>query len=242
MSRTAVLAAVLLVPLLGSVAGAAPRPYCHVLRDELRDTGQQETVADGTTSDVDLVGGDLATDATRLTAVIRLRDLTPDDPTAAYQGKTYELWFDLDAERHYFFEASFNSDTSGFRLNKASSGWVRPEDERTGAYGEPQVWLVAQAAGVVDTKANEIRLTVPLKVFGLSRAGLRKGTRLFNLGAYTSRSFGDYPGSPVPSTIPLPGGDDAKPVMHPGNAWDAANGTRTDAYVVGAPSCVNVGR
>jgi hypothetical protein len=241
MTRRVLVPAVLLVPaLLAPAAGGAPR-YCNLLGDVRGDTGPQEAAAPGTTGDVDLVSADVAANRTHLTAAIRVADLTPDDPTAQVQGRAYEIFFSATREHHYALVATLGGERS-FVLYQLGSGWTTPEEERPGMHTTPPPVELARAAGVVDTVRNEIRMTVPLTAFRQTATGFRPRTTLTHFGAYATRSFGNFEGSPVPSEVELPTGSSVKPVMHPGNPWDAANGTPKIVYPVGAPSCLPVGR
>lgn len=238
MTTRRVLAALLVAaPVLAApVASAAPRTYCHLLRDPIGDTSPQEDVADGYGSEVDIVSADVATDARVLTAVVRLRDLASADPAHALYGRTYEFFFTIGVERSYSLHAQFGNPTVA-TLFWHSEPWTNPEDERAGLLvaGARTERLAGATARVVAAR-NEVRITVPLTAFGLHRDGIKRGTRLYDFAALTDRSVGDFPGSPLPSEA---GG--ARWYVHPGVPWDVANGTRSAHYVVGARSCVRPG-
>jgi hypothetical protein len=225
--RRTVWVALALVGTAVTQAGAAPVP-CRLLRDGTRDTGPQELVAPGSTSDVDLVSADVATNAKYLTVALRVRDLATTDPTAGVQGRSYALAFSVGLDAHFSLWATLGSPRT-FALYReaeaASRGW-----------STYRTTPLARATGTVDTAHDEIRMTVPLAALDLGR--LTAGSTLTDLAAYSTRTDGDYEGSAVPSELPL----GARPVVQPGDPWDYIAPARDVRYVAGARSCVAVGR
>lgn len=230
-ARPAAAAAFALSCLLATPAGAAPR--CKLLVDPAGDTGVQDTVVDGFGADVDVVSADVATSRTHLTAVVRVRGMRSSDPAQDQQGRQYHFYFSVSALKNFSLQGRPGV---GAALYGHAEGWTSGDEERHDSqYSETRF-----TAATITVAGNEVRLTVPLAVLRRYAGPLAEGTKLYDFAAYTSRSVGDYPGGPVPSEIPTPAGD-AEPVVHPGNAWDVADGQRNAVYRVGERSCVKAG-
>lgn len=211
---------------LAAPAAAAPARYCELLKDDGREL-PAEQYAPGSASDVTILSADVANDTRALTAVVRVRAL-PDVPSQGVNGAEYQFAFSATPEHHYVLVARLGADRvfEAYRhLMPAYGAYEMPEDP---------VWMdehtfLGNATGVVDTVADEVRVTVPLSMLGF-RGGFPRGTRLNYLAASAGRTHGDVsrPG-PVPPFFLL---------YH----QDALTGGRHLHYPAGAPSCVRVGR
>lgn len=211
---------------LAAPAAAAPARYCELLKDDGQELAQEQ-YAPGTASDVTLLSADVANDARALTAVLRVRAL-PDVPSQGVTGANYQFAFSSSPEHHFLLVARLGADRvfeAYSHLMPSYGAYEMPEDE---VWTDAMTFL-GNATGVVDTAADEVRITVPLSMLGF-RGGFPRGTRLNYLGASADRTHGDVsrPG-PVPPFFLL---------YH----QDALSGGRHLRYPAGAPSCVRVGR
>ena len=229
------LAAALLVGVAAAPADA--KTYCRLVREKPTDADPvYHSATRGTTpfGPYDLKSMDVATNATHLTGVIRVADLTNTSPTASQDGAFYTQWFSLDPERNYFFAVQTGSARDIFELYQNHEPWLAPEDERApDGFVEMDtsrpVLLTDRVHGVVDRKTNELRMTVPLSVFG--RGVMKRGLTLSHFG-----------GNSASTKIQL---DEKDPPNWP-NVFsqheDAISARRWESYPLGAPSCVRVGR
>jgi len=133
-----------------SFAGT-PRPACDLVTDPSDDVmGSAPGIDNG---DYDIRSADVATDAHKLTAVIRLTSLAPEDPMSAV-ARDYE--FDFVANGHGFgLMADLLTGGASFEAvvyDKTAPGG------RTGAD-------LGEIAGVIDQARHEIRMTAPLSLF-----------------------------------------------------------------------------
>jgi hypothetical protein len=119
-----------------AAAKKLPPKSCNIVLDPADDAGPANSAAGAPTSDpsLDIVYADLGADATRLTAVWRVKDLTP-DPTLSATGRRWLMTFNVGPK------------AVGLAVTVTPEGTYFPAD----------------ATGIVDTTHNEIRLTVPLK-------------------------------------------------------------------------------
>jgi hypothetical protein len=114
-----------------------PAPVCKLVVDVADDAGVANHAAGAPSNDpsLDIVSADIATDATNLTAVIRVKKLSAAN-TMAPLGQRWTLRF------------TFGVTTMGLSVNTGPAG-----------SSGPQV-----ASGYkIDPAANEVRITVPLK-------------------------------------------------------------------------------
>ncbi len=229
--RSRALALLALAASLAALPADAATRYCRLVKE---NPGDKDMHADtrGLTpfGPYDLKSMDVATNATQLTGVIRVADLTNTSPTAAVEGGTYKFYFSADREHHWILVAHVGADKDRFEIWKSGGEWVAPEDEGKGAaikHIPPDEYL-ANVRGVVDPKANEIRLTVPLSLLD---GRVVRGRKLDHLGGH-SYSW----------KVPL---DEHQPVTGPwlvGQFEDAVSARASLGYPAGAPSCVRVGR
>lgn len=220
-------AAALVAALTPAVSAAPARTYCNLVpgRDDWEDP--QETVLPGSTQDGRIKSADVATNATHLTSVVRLRTTTTTDPTKPIQGMVVRFSFRVAAV-----------DNDGYalvaELGRQDDFWLEAvtySDEAAGpwTYQRSVTSTVATATGVFDAARAEVRVTVPLTAFG--PRGVRPGTRVYALGANVMRTWGDFDGGP-PVVDTLYHGHDVDSSAAPWKVY----------YPAGAPSCVRVGR
>lgn len=228
-----------LAALLLTGAAAAPadaKTYCKLVRERPGDADPVYHAAlRGTTpfGPYDLKSMDVASDATRLIGVIRVADLANASPTAEHDGAVYTLWFSRDPEHNYYFEATLGGGRADFALWRSDDGWLAPEDESSQDGGvhthEPPVLVTRAVRGIVDLRTNEIRMTVPLAVFG--RGVMARGRHLSHFGGNSASTKIQRDESEEPGRRYVFSSHE-----------DAVSAHRKDAYPLGAPSCVRVGR
>lgn len=130
---TRIVVAIVASAALAAGTGAAeaarpkPKPLCNLVTDDKAD------VATGNQS-LDIVSGDLATNAKTITAVIRVAKLTAED-TMSPTGR--------------YFEFAFTYEGSGYAIKAL----LTP----TG-----NIWADGKGTGVVDTAKNEVRISMPI--------------------------------------------------------------------------------
>ena len=162
--RRAVVLAALVAPLLAMPASAAPAaPYCGLVKDPVPDA---YAVADGVASPrnddaMDIKELDLATDATSLTAVMRLYSLN----TADVMSPTGRL---------YTFTFTVRKKAYPIAMHIAWNGTATSD---------------RGAVPVIDNVKYELRTTVPLATFGLKKMTSRD--RFTRLEGVTQRWAGD---------------------------------------------------
>jgi hypothetical protein len=83
--------AVAVVALPGTAGASHPRPVCNLIVDPIGDAEDA----------VDVVSGDVASGATTVVGALRLRTLTPNDPTTL-TGTRWDLAFTAGAARYTF--------------------------------------------------------------------------------------------------------------------------------------------
>lgn len=201
---------------------AAAGPTCRLIEDPAGDATiqYQQPPAEMYPHTLDIRSADFATDATRLTVLVRLTELTEVDHRSP-GGLGYQ--------------ARFSTPTAHFLLLADRVAWDRVEQARS-IRDHVAVWRVSGppprgGAGaqtgtrlgngyvVFDEDLAEVRMTVPLEVLK-PHATITRGTRLTNLLIDTVHKFHAVVG-------------------HGGTTADEA---RTDAaYVAGTRTCVRVG-
>ena len=217
--RTAALASVV-VGLVVSAPARAAVPSCRLFEDAKGDTfavRYQDTVGGpyGPQEDsLDIVSGDLAGDATNLTAVIRVVGL---EETAATSpgGLSFRVQFIAPTtaeDENLWLAARVGSGepvfTAGYRAMTANVSTK-----------------LADVKGVFDYDANEVRITAPLKTWD-SRGGVKLGSKLMLSGL-------DQTTSRFVAVNPATGADTAA----------FADVTTSDSsYKVGDKSCLAVGK
>lgn len=217
------LAGLLVAPV---AADAAPRRVCRLLGES------PAAVVDAPNAALHIASADVASNATHLTAVIRMKTL--DDPQAAVTGRAFSFWFSRSEEETYALAGTlWGSAPGAFRLGAMSEPFYPQADEVTVVEA---TWL-ARATVVVDAAKHAVRMTVPLAAFRLRPGGtsVRPGTRVTYLAAEVARMYGTDRDA-APAELP----DGAPTAVGTGARW-TYGGPRI-GYTLGAPSCVVVGR
>jgi hypothetical protein len=195
---------------------ATPRPACDLVSDPSGDVMPSPPGVDS--GDYDVRSADIATDAKRLTAVIRLTSLAPEDPASAV-ARDYE--FDFVANGHGFGLLA-NLVTGGASFNAVVFDRTTPGG-RTGTD-------LGQVTGVIDTARHEIRMTAPLRLFAPYASF--KQTYVDQLEVTSARAAG-HGGTSVADKV-FVGSQSVAYVVD-----DASSNAR---YSPGGRSCVRVGK
>ena len=180
---------------------AAPKPVCNLVQDPKGDAD----VAGGAGNDdtLDIVSSDIATKGKLVTAVVRVTKASTTSTNYPY-GISWRLNFSV-GDAQLFLSAI--SDRSGV---VGQYGYT----DTTGGH------IGGDATAVVDTAANEIRITTPLSSFA-DQATIKPGVVLSKLNSVTG-AIAQVSGV----------GNLRFPTV------DTAAGDKT--YTAGAPSCVPV--
>lgn len=224
-TRALLLSTTLLVAGAGiALAAPAAKPVCNLIADAKGDAGV-DPVPGGAGDDI--VSGDVASDATTVTAVIRLAGLQTPDPQAPL-GRSYAVLFTApgSADLLYLAARTYPQGTKFIYGYQA----VDPNTSVTTNY------TLGDATGVVDAGKGEVHVSAPVKAFvDGAKAKLAKGAKLAGLSASVDRIYGQ---GFVPSQSPAPG---APRVPLGGFTLQFDNATGS-TYVMGTPSCVAVGK
>lgn len=210
-----VAAAVLAGPL--AQAAPAPRPVCNLVTDPGGDVTPSAPGVDN--NDYDIRSADIATDAHRLTAVIRLASLAPEDPKSA-MARDYELDFTANGST-FALQASLLTGGDSFEAAVYSTSAAG------GRYGTD----LGAMSGVVDTAHHEIRMTAPLSLF--APYATFKQTYIDHLYVESARAVGDNGATSPDGRVSIGSQSDAFVVD------DASSKAR---YMPQRRSCVRVGK
>ena len=163
-----------------AAASAAPKkpapvkPVCNLVVDDPNDTfllRSQDGVVAGPQEDaLDIVSADLASDAKRITAVIRVKKLATTIATGVGQG--YELQFLNDGENTLYLSATITNGAQAF-----SVGFRDPTANTATSLGD--------ASGVFDLAKNEVRISAPVSAFSAQGTGVKPG-KLLSIGTITA--------------------------------------------------------
>jgi len=163
----------------GVAAEAAPKkqkpkpPVCNLVTDAKGDADDISAAEDvGPNSPaLDILSADIATDATNITAVLRVDKLTKNDSTSPL-GNAWYVYFSGNGPELYL------------------SGVLTPTGESFSAgYVDTTRMSLGAATGVFDTDKSEIRVTAPLAIFA-PQAVIKPGSKLSTLNALTQRYVG----------------------------------------------------
>jgi len=219
--RTSVLAAAVTMAALAGSATAAPKPVCNIITDAV---GDDTVVATPSDASVDLVSGDVASDAKTITAVIRVSKLANPNPRAPF-GQSYFMVFSVKGSPDPLYVSAGLYPTG----NEFLYGYqgVDPTNGINTSY------KLGAATGVVDLDKSEVRIHVPLVAFA-ERAKLKKGSKLSGLIAegrvligqrlVASQAVGPSPRLPL------------------GGVTLTADTAEGKSYELSTPSCVTVGK
>ena len=210
----------------GSAQAAKVKPTCKLVVDGKADNKLSPTGNGGVpgSPSTDIVSADVASNATTLTAVVRVAKLANPDPQSPL-GQAWAVYFL--APRNptlYFLVARAYPTGNHFYFGYQGSD---PNLPLTTLYP------VYEGKGVLDLAKSEVRISVPLKAIA-STVKLPKGSRLGSLEAKAMEIAGQgvVPSQNVgPARAPLGGLSET---------MDDAVGKTT--YPMGAPSCVAVGK
>lgn len=222
--------------LVGSlcVAGAASavtkpkpkpvKPVCNLVTDPSGDASPQTPVPSDDT--IDILSADIATNATQITAVLRLKNLSASS-VPSQTGVSYEFDFSAPGGSNTLFLA-YNADDSGSHSSFGDIESIGGQNNNTSK---------GPAVTVFDKAKNEVRITA--KLSDLSALGkFKPGTKLTGLEAKTWVLIG------TPEATPEVDAPALGPVVGPGNGLldpvDDATGSKN--YVIGTPSCIKVGQ
>ncbi len=217
---SALVAAVALAGLAGGAA-AAPKVGCNIIMDA---AGDDTVVATPTDPSVDLISGDVASDAKTLTAVIRVTKLANPNPRAPF-GQSYFMVFSVKGSPDPLYVSAGVYPTG----NEFLFGYQAVDPTN----GINTSYKLGEGTGVVDLDKSELRVHVPLAAFA-SRAKLPKGAKLSGLTAEGRVLFGQRL---VPSQAVGP-----SPRIPLGGVTLTADTAEGKTYLLGAPSCVAVGK
>lgn len=190
--RPALAAGLLGLLATAGLAGAAPaKPSCNLVQDPKGDgTGFVFTDEDYLPNDpnLDLISGDIASNAKTITAVIRTDALAMSDP-AAPTGRAYYANFTVGGTELFLavrLDASGNGTYNG--------GFIDGRRQNLGA-----------ATGVVDVAKKEVRISAPLSLFA-SQAVIKPGTKIADLNLLAQRYIGVAGPGATPSADAAVGG------------------------------------
>ena len=215
---------VLVLAVLGAVVpasawSASKRAACDLISDPAGDT-QQIMPADY--PQLDIVSGDVATDAKWLTAVIRVTRLSA-TATSPADGRGYHVYFSI-GSANFDASAQLVVGGPGYELYQMSG----PAQQGTG--GQAGTGL-AEMRGVIDVKHHEIRMSIPMSVI---KANASVGNApIDHLAAQTFSEVGANPDIRANGQLLLG-------ASYTGNGADSAYSSKT--IYPEAPSCVPVGR
>lgn len=195
----------------------APKPVCNLITDAAGDAVYNNVP--GNDSD-DIVGGDLATSATTMSAVIRVKKLTYPDPQWA-TGRVYSISFTPKGSDNEVFLAA--------RTYPQGVQYILGHRAADPTSGINTSYKDADVTGSIDAVKGEIRINAPMSE--LAKLGkLPKGTVIKGMFAKAERIAGQgfVPSQTVAGNrVPLGG------FLFQFDLADASK-----PYTVGSPSCV----
>lgn len=181
----------------GGAAVAAPKkpavkPACNLVVDVKGDgTGFVFTDASYLPNDanLDLISGDIASNAKTVTAVIRTDALTLSDSSSP-TGRAYY--------------ANFTVGEVALHLSAALDG--SGEATYSAGFTETRRKSLGEATGVIDVAKKEIRISAPLSIFA-EKAAIKPGTKITDLNLLAQRYVGNRSvGGVTPSADAAEGG------------------------------------
>jgi len=221
--RLVVVVALAATAFISFPAGAKP-PTCQLVTDDVDDVDRRtpsrlvspppQLVPEPA---VDIVSADIAADASRVTAVVRVRKLAATSRSYSPSGLQWSFDFRVGGAAFSFLA---QADPAGKVVYQASY-----QD------GDFDYIYPAGMTGVLDLVNSEVRITAPVGLLA-SQATFTRGTKLTGLSATTGRFFA------VPNQTGMPGLSNH--LVQLSLPSDDAASMRT--YVVGTRSCVALGR
>ena len=221
MRRPVLLAALAPLLALGLAAEAAPAKVCNLVSDAQGDATASTVPGDDA---MDIVGGDFASNAKQLTAVIKIAKIVNPNPESPL-GQSYFMVFNLKGTADTLSVSAGLYPTG----NEFKFGY-QGVDPNTGVNTS---YTLGDATGVIDTAKNEIRVTADIAKFPQAKF-LKPGNSVTTLTAEARRVYGQrvVPSQQGPAgpRIPLGGAT---------LTFDTATGKK---YTLGAKSCVVIGK
>ena len=210
------------IALTGFDGSAQAAPVCNLIVDAEGDDTVVATPSDAST---DLVSGDVASDATTLTAVLRVKKLANPNPRAPF-GQSYFMVFNVKGSPDPLFVSAGLYPTG----NEFIYGYqgVDPTNGINTSY------KLGDALGNVDLDKGELRIHVSLNAFA-EKAKLTKGTKVSGMIG-ESRVFAGQRLVPSQSVGPSPR------IPLGGFTLTVDTAEATKSYELGTPSCVAVGK
>jgi hypothetical protein len=161
-----------------AVTKPKPKPVCNLIKDDSGDASLQPPVPSD--DSLDIVGGDLASDAKNVTAVIRIKDLSATS-VASLSGRNYYFLFSVPtSENPIYF--SYESDATG---NAAAFGTLVPN----ATTGVGTYTSAGTATATLVPEKNEIHLTVPVSTLGVV-GKVKPGTKVTGMSISTTQVLG----------------------------------------------------
>jgi hypothetical protein len=223
-ARATLLAVAVVTATFAGVSHAAAPKVCKLVSDPAGDSHIAGTAGPADSS-LDLVGGDLATDASTLTSVIRVAKFSKTNPKAPL-GQYYATVFSAKGADNSLFTAAGIYPTG----TQFIYGYYGPDPTNN----LNTFYKMGDAKGVIDAAKSEIRVSVPLAAFK-EQAKIVKGTKLSGITLSANAVYGQrlVPSQSIGPSPRIPIG---------GLSLQEDTGTSTKAYVAGTPSCVAVGK
>ena len=170
-SQAAVITGALLVAgVAAQASAAAPKPVCNLVVDPAGDANYLSVTSTPLPSEdgLDLLSGDIATNATTLTAVVRVKNLA--SANTAPLGRAFYVNFVVGATTYYI-----DATTSPLTGQTGSVGYAA-----TTRQGLPGVVTV-----IFDNAKNEIRMSTPIASF--SKDPIKPKTRISGINLLAQR-------------------------------------------------------
>ncbi|MDQ1710784.1 MAG: hypothetical protein QOE45_234 [Frankiaceae bacterium] len=223
MRLVAGLAAAVTLAAIGAVpaSAAAPKPACNLVTDGKGDSIYNHVPGD---SSVDLVGGDFASNAKTITAVIRVDKLVKTNPQAPL-GQQYFVLFNVKGVPD-LLTLSVGIYPTG---DEYKFGY-QAEDPNTGVNTS---YTVGDAKGSYSEAKGELRISADIAKFPQGKK-IKLGAQVTNLKVEARRVVGQrkVPSQDTPAGVRAPLGGLTL-------VFDDATGKN---YTLGAKSCVAIGK
>jgi hypothetical protein len=209
------------VPATAAPKKAAPKPVCNLVVDDKGDATASTVPGD---SSVDIVGGDFASNAKTITAVIRVDKLVNPNPQSPF-GQSYF--------------ATFNVKGLADTLTLSVGLYPTGDEYKFGYQGvDPNTgvntsYTVGDAKGSYDIAKGELRVSADIAKFPQA-AKLKPGALVTTLTLEARRVYGQrkVPSQDTPAGVRAPLGGLTL-------TFDTADGKK---YTLGAKSCVAIGK
>jgi hypothetical protein len=214
----ATLAAIGAVP---AHAAPAPKPVCNLVVDDKGDSTASTVPGD---TSVDLVGGDFASNAKTITAVIRVDKLVNPDPQAPF-GQSYFATFTVKG-----LADTLTMSVGLYPTGNEFKFGYQGVDPNTGVNTS---YTLGDATGSIDLAKGELRVSADIAKFPQAKS-LKPGGLVSTLVLEARRVYGQrkVPSQDTPAGVRVPLGGVTL-------TFDTADGKK---YTLGAKSCVAVGK